>query len=229
MKDTMLMSPYHRVSSGLSVDEIQQKYNAFAPWYNSLEGLLELSGLRSLRRNLLQQAAENVLEVAVGTGQTLPYYPPSCRLTAVDVSPAMLALARKRAMRLGRRVAFQVMDAEHLAFPDHSFHTVVDTLAICTFPQPVAALREMARVCKPEGRLLLLEHGRSHRAWLGRLQDRWAARHAAQLGCWWNREPLALVRQAGLQPLATRRTFFGIFQVMEVLPTEAMPAATGQG
>lgn len=223
------MSPYHRVLSGLSTNEIQQRYNAFAPWYNRLEGLLELSGLRSLRRGLLQHAAGNVLEVAVGTGQTLPYYPPSCRLTAVDVSSAMLALARQRATRLGRRVTFQVMDAERLAFPDHHFDTVVDTLAVCTFPQPVVALREMARVCKPDGRLLLLEHGRSDRAWLGRWQDRWAARHAAQLGCWWNREPLALVRQAGLQPLAIRKTFFGIFQVMEVLPTEAMPAATGEG
>jgi ubiquinone/menaquinone biosynthesis C-methylase UbiE len=178
---------------------------------------------------LLQQAVGNVLEVAVGTGKTLPYYSPSCQLTAVDVSPAMLALARKRATRLGRHVTFQVMDVEHLAFPDHHFNTVVDTLAVCTFPQSVAALREMDRVCKPDGRLLLLEHGRSNWSWLGQWQDRRAARHATKLGCWWNREPLALVRQAVLQPLMTRQAFFGIFHVMEILPAGTMSTAPGEG
>ena len=220
------MSSYKHNPSGLSTDEIQQKYNTFASWYDLLEGLPEFLGIRHLRRHLLRQASGNVLEVAVGTGKNLPYYPTSCQLTAVDVSPAMLTIARKRAMRLGRHVTFQVMDVEHLAFPDHSFDTVIDTLAVCTFPHPVVALGEMARVCKPGGRLLLLEHGRSDWPRLGRWQDRWATRHAAKLGCWWNREPLALVRQAGLELLTTQRTFFGIFHVMAVRPTGIMSAAT---
>lgn len=133
----------------------------------------------------------------------------------------MLAIARKRANSLGLDVTFQVMDAEHLAFADQCFDTVVDSFTLCTFPDPIVALQEMPHVCKPAGRLLLLEHGRSDREWLGRWQDRQAARHAKRLRCQWNREPHALVRQGGLQLITARRTFFGVFHV-----TEPMPAGT---
>jgi methyltransferase OMS1 len=113
------------------------------------------------------------------------------------------------------------MDAEHLGLPDHSFDTVVDALALCTFSNPVVVLREMARVCRREGRLLLLEHGRSDWEWLGEWQDRHAERHARRLCCHWNRQPLELVRDAGLTLRAARRAFFGIFHVLEVTPAGA--------
>jgi ubiquinone/menaquinone biosynthesis C-methylase UbiE len=130
----------------------------------------------------------------------------------------MLTIARKRATKLGLPVSFEIMDVEKLAFPDQTFDTVVDTLGLCTFPDPVAALREMARVCRPDGRILLLEHGRSDREWLGRWQDRRADNHAKRLGCRWNREPLDVVRQAGLKVLATERTFLGILHLLEATP-----------
>lgn len=218
------MSEDHRVACPMQKKDIQQKYNQFAPWYDLVEGLPELLGVRTLRHTLLQRAAGRVLEVAVGTGKNLRHYPSSCQLTAIDLSPAMLAIAHKRANRLGLDMTFGVMDAEQLAFADQCFDTVVDSLTLCTFPDPIAALRELARVCKPAGHILLLEHGRSDRAGLGRWQDRWAARHARRLGCQWNREPLALVRQAGLRLLATRRTFFGVFHVMETVPAGTGPA-----
>jgi ubiquinone/menaquinone biosynthesis C-methylase UbiE len=202
-------------------EEIRLKYNRFAPWYDLAEGLPELLGVKNLRHTLLQRAAGQVLEVAVGTGKNLPYYATMCRLTAVDVSLAMVMRARQRVGKLGLDVHFQVMDAAHLGFPDQHFDTVVDALALCTFPDPVAVLLEMSRVCRPEGHVLLLEHGHSDRAWLGRWQDRHAERHARHLGCHWNREPLELLRQAGLRLITTERRFFGIFHLLE-----AAPAAT---
>jgi len=95
---------------------------------------------------------------------------------------------------------------------------VVSSLTTCTFPNPVAALQEMGRVCRPEGKILLLEHGRSDRAWLGRWQDERADRHAKQLGCHWNREPLELVREAGLKIVNAQRLFFGIFYQINAEP-----------
>jgi ubiquinone/menaquinone biosynthesis C-methylase UbiE len=164
---------------------------------------------------LLRRASGKVLEVAVGTGKNLPYYPRGCRIIAVDLSREMLKVARKRAVKLSLDISFLQAAAEVLPFQDKSFDTVVSSLTTCTFPNPVLALREMARVCRTGGKILLLEHGRSDRKWLANWQDRKDERHAGQLGCHWNREPLELVRQAGLKMVTARRTFFGIFHEIE--------------
>jgi ubiquinone/menaquinone biosynthesis C-methylase UbiE len=127
----------------------------------------------------------------------------------------MLSKAKRRADRVGLPGKFEVMNAEHLPLPDESFDAVVDTMSLCTFPNPVATLKELARVCRPSGRVLLLEHGRSDRAWLGGFQDRRAGKHAEPLGCQWNREPLQLVEQSGLRILHAERHFFGVFHLIE--------------
>jgi ubiquinone/menaquinone biosynthesis C-methylase UbiE len=204
--------------------EIRQKYNRVARWYNVLNALPEVLGVKTLRRVLLRQASGRILEIAVGTGRNLRHYPRTCQITGVDFSPAMLEVARREGQRLGVKTRFLVMDAESLAFPDHTFDTVVSSLTVCTFADPVAALREMARVCRADGRILLLEHGRSDREWLGRWQDRRADRHAKALGCRWNREALELIRQAGLAVIAARRVFFGIFHVVEAKPLSSASA-----
>ena len=199
-------------------EEVRRNYDAFAPKFDLAEGLPELLGVKNLRRRLLERASGDILEVGVGTGKNLRYYPSSCSITAVDLSQGMMKIARRLAHRLGLQVAFQVMDAEALAFPDCSFDTVVDSLNLCTFVDPLRALREIARVCRPGGRILLLEHGRSDRGWLGRWQDRRADRHAARLGCRWNLEPLDLLARAGLPVVEARRNFFGIFYEIEARP-----------
>jgi ubiquinone/menaquinone biosynthesis C-methylase UbiE len=203
-------------------EEIRQKYDKVAPRYDLMEAIPELLGVKKLRRRLLQlhppHRGGKVLEVAAGTGKNFCYYPKTCQITAVDLSPAMLEIARKRADSLDLNITFLVTDAETLDFPGQSFDMVVSSLTLCTFPDPVAALREMARVCRADGRILLLEHGRSDREWLGLWQDRRADRHAEGLGCHWDREPLDLVRQAGLTLISARRTFFGIFHEIEAMP-----------
>jgi ubiquinone/menaquinone biosynthesis C-methylase UbiE len=167
---------------------------------------------------VLRQASRRVLEVAVGTGKNLPYYPTGCEIIAVDLSREMLAIAQTRATRLQMNVSFLLADAEALPFSDASFDTVVSSLSTCTFPNPVAALAEIARVCRSDGKILLLEHGRSNREWLGRWQDRHADQFAKPLGCHWNREPLELVQQAGLKVDNSRRVFFGVFHQIEAAP-----------
>jgi ubiquinone/menaquinone biosynthesis C-methylase UbiE len=127
----------------------------------------------------------------------------------------MLNVARKRPGKLSMNASLLVADAETLPFSDDSFDTVVSSLSTCTFPNPVAALREMARVCRTEGKILLLEHGRSDRERLGRWQDRHADKFATPVGCQWNREPLELVRAAGLKVDEAKRNFFGIFHQIE--------------
>jgi ubiquinone/menaquinone biosynthesis C-methylase UbiE len=203
---------------GFASREISAKYDRFARWYDWLEAIPNLLGLSRLRRILLRRASGKVLEVAVGTGKNLPYYPRDCRIIALDLSSEMLRVARNRAAKLSVQVFFLVADAEALPFSDKTFDTVVSSLSTCTFPDPVAALEEMARVCRHEGRVLLLEHGRSDRERLGRWQDRHADQFAKPLGCHWNREPLDMVRKAGLEVNTARRFFFGIFDQIEAAP-----------
>jgi ubiquinone/menaquinone biosynthesis C-methylase UbiE len=130
----------------------------------------------------------------------------------------MLDIARHKAENLGLLLDLQVMDAQELDFADGSFDVVVSALSTCTFPDPVAALREMGRVVKPDGRILLLEHGRSSWRLLSRFQDRGAHRHFETAGCRWNQEPLDLVQAAGLTVTDHRRSFFGVFHAVEVRP-----------
>lgn len=202
-----------------TTEEVRDRYNENASLYALCEPVLDYLGLQRLRQRLLTRASGDVLEVAVGTGANLKYYPADCRLTAVDISESMLEVARRKAEKLNRAVSFEVMDAEHLEFPDNRFDTVVSTLTMCTFIHPAAVLQEMARVCRPEGRILLLEHGRSSWKAIGRWQDRHEQWHAKQLGCHWNRKPLTVVKEAGLPLELSRRSFLGIFHLMIVRPT----------
>jgi ubiquinone/menaquinone biosynthesis C-methylase UbiE len=130
----------------------------------------------------------------------------------------MLKRARSRSRHLGLVAHFAVMDGEELAIRTQAADTVLSSLTLCTFPEPTRALREMARICRREGQVLLLEHGRSDRPWLGRWQDRRAAPHASTLGCQWNREPLELVREAGLKVEQARRWLLGVFNLIVARP-----------
>src|SRR5215468_7617382 len=110
------------------------------------------------RQWVCSQAVGGVLEVAVGTGLNLAHYPRGVRLTGVDFSPAMLAVARRRATDLGRQVDLREGEAQALDFPDASFDTVVCTFSLCAIPDDRMALTEMARVLRPGGLLLLADH-----------------------------------------------------------------------
>ncbi|MGH7927116.1 MAG: class I SAM-dependent methyltransferase [Candidatus Binatia bacterium] len=198
--------------------ELADKYDRFACWYDWVEGIPDVLGIRVLRRRLVREARGRVLEVAVGTGKNLRYYPRESRIVAVDLSKEMLKIAQMRAGKLSMKVSLLLADAAALPFADESFDAVVSSLSTCTFPDPVAALREMARVCRPTGKVLLIEHGRSDREWLGRWQDRHAVEFAKPLGCHWNREPLDILKQAGLKVVTAQRNFFGVFHQIEAVP-----------
>ncbi len=199
--------------------EIRRAYDRYASWYDRLEWLLEALLLRRLRRRLLARAHGRVLDVAGGTGANLPWLPSGCRVTLADLSAGMIAVARRKSRRIP--VAdLMVAAAERLPFADAVFDTVVTSLATCTFADPVAAAREMSRVCRPGGRILLLEHGRSGRAWLARWQDRHAEAHARRLGCWWNRDPIAVVRAAGLEPKVVERRLAGALYAIDIVNME---------
>jgi ubiquinone/menaquinone biosynthesis C-methylase UbiE len=107
------------------------------------------------------RAVGDTLEVAIGTGLNLPHYPVDARLTGVDLSPEMLAVAETSAAKIGRPIDLVEGDAQDLPFAERSFDTVVCTYALCSVPDDARAISEMNRVLKPGGRLILVDHIRS--------------------------------------------------------------------
>ena len=136
-----------------------------------------------------------ILEIGVGTGRNLAYYPEGADITAIDLSPAMLERARARAG--SRRVDFHEMDAQALEFPDDCFDIVLATFVFCSVPDPVLGLLEAYRVCKPTGKLLLVEHVRPERRLLGRVFDQLNPVVRRFLGPEINRRTVQNVRLAG--------------------------------
>ncbi|MFC6837713.1 class I SAM-dependent methyltransferase [Halomarina ordinaria] len=182
-------------------------------------GWLEERLVGRYRERLFSRAEGRVLDVACGTGPNFAHLPERTDLVGVDLSEAMLRGAARTARDLDRDADLRVADAEALPFEDDAFDTVVSALSTCTFPDPVAVLREMDRVCAPDGRILLFEHGRSSVPALARLQDRFASRHFERMGCRWNQEPVDVVREAGLRVEGVRRDVLGLFTSLVVVPT----------
>jgi len=160
------------------------------------------------RQWVCSRAAGEVLEVAVGTGLNLPFYPAQVRLTGVDLSPAMLAQARKRATELGRDIVLGEADAQALPFPNASFDTVVCTLSLCTVPDERVAISEMWRVLRPGGRLLLLDHVGS-RWWPVWVVQRLVEVFTARSREYQTRRPLPLVKAAGFEIAESQRLKIG--------------------
>ncbi|MBX0286840.1 class I SAM-dependent methyltransferase [Haloarcula salinisoli] len=171
-----------------------------------------------LRKRAFGEARGRVLDVACGAGTNFRYLPGSAQLVGVDVSAEMVEAARAELDELRRGGTVYRMDAQDLQFPDDSFDTVISALSTCTFPDPVAALSEMARVCRPDGRVLLFEHGRSDVELLGRFQDWRADAHYEQHGCRWTQEPLAHFEGTELTVLESETLFAGMVTIIEARP-----------
>lgn len=140
-------------------DKIRQRYDRLAPWFDSLEGFLEGLIFRRLRKKLWSQVSgDHILEVGVGTGKNFGLYPTQGRITAIDFSPKMLAQAARKRERKQIKVDLDLLDVQQLCYADNSFDTVVATFVFCSVPKPRKGLKEIQRVLKPGGQLLLLEH-----------------------------------------------------------------------
>jgi ubiquinone/menaquinone biosynthesis C-methylase UbiE len=142
-------------------ERVRRHYDRAAGSYDRLIAWAERAFFGDGREWACSRARGEVLEIAIGTGRNLPFYPADVRLTGIELSPKMLDIARRRADEGGIEADLRVGDAQNLPFPDVSFDMVVATLALCTITDDRRAVAEAARVLRPGGRLLLLEHVRS--------------------------------------------------------------------
>ena len=173
---------------------------AFSTWYGLLMQRIDDSGLGDIRRALLAEAHGRVLDIGTGTGSNLPLFPAAVDLVVSEPSPNMpRALRRRLDDEGGRAIDLVQAGAENLPFEDASFDCVTSTLVMCTMPDPRAGLEEIARVLKPGGAFLFLEHVRSANRRVARTQDflvrPW--RFIAD-GCHCNRDSLATIEASPL-------------------------------
>jgi phosphatidylethanolamine/phosphatidyl-N-methylethanolamine N-methyltransferase len=156
-----------------------------------------------------------VLEVGVGTGKSMPYYPSGMAITAIDLSPRMLDQARMHAARDLIAVDLREADVQALPFPDASFDTAIASCVFCSVPDPVLGLRELRRVLVPGGQLLLLEHVLSHRPLLGPIMGMLNPLVVGMMGANINREIVENVRRAYFTDLHVEDLWLDIVKRIE--------------
>ena len=208
----------------------QQPSSAYAVWlrvmalvYDPFVWLGELVGMRRRRRELVAGARGRVVEIGAGTGLNLPHYSDRVEeLVLTEPEPAMRRKLARRCERVGRAARISDASALHLPFRDASVDTVVSTLVLCTVPDPEAALREIARVLRPGGQLLFIEHIRSGSRLLAAYQDvmlrPWRGFAG---GCVCNRPTLQLMQACGFTGTADTAVWRG-------MPAIVHPLAVGQ-
>ncbi|WP_242694643.1 class I SAM-dependent methyltransferase [Pseudogracilibacillus auburnensis] len=153
----------------------------------------------SWRKDLLKNLQGNILEVGVGTGANLSYYPSNVHVTGIDFSPKMLMKAYEKIDKAEVKVVLREMDAQDMDFPDNTFDAVVSTYVFCSIPNPVKGFKEIRRVVKPEGKIVMLEHMRSENVVAGKILDLMNPLTVRIVGANVNRKTIENIEKAGLR------------------------------
>lgn len=204
----------------LNVNEkIKRRYNRISGIYEVIDRMIKAEW----RLNLLSTISGNVLEVGIGTGANLPFYPTHTKsLTGVDFSRGMLKHAQEKVAK--GRYPFPIRlieaDIQALPFPDNAFDTVVSTCVFCSIPEPLSGFKELKRVCKPNGQILMLEHMRSDQKWVGIVMDVLNPLTVRLWGANINRETIITIERSGLKIEKDKNLMGSIFRELLVAPNK---------
>lgn len=197
--------------------KVTRRYNRMARIYDLYDAPMELMGTKKRRGDLIEGATGTTLEVGVGTGKNLRYYPVGVEVTGIDVSSQMLKRATDRLAGLPVHAQLIEADVQDLPFDDDTFDTAVGTCVFCSVADPVQGLKELGRVVRPDGRILLLEHVRPTNRILGRFADVVSGFTRRIFGFRTNRRTEENVAAAGLDIVEVTRS--GVWRQIVARPT----------
>ncbi|MCL4765502.1 MAG: methyltransferase domain-containing protein [Hyphomicrobiaceae bacterium] len=207
-----------------------ERYQRIASLYDLLDLPFEYGRYRRIRPLLFQGVSGRILDAGVGTGRNIPFYPPDSQVVGIDLSPAMLARAARRARKLGRSVELHRMDVTRLDMPDRSFDAAVASFLFCVLPdeRQVAALREIGRVLKPGGILRLLEYVRPKGALRSALARLWEPWMAWAYGAGFDRHTEQHVPESGLELLESRFVVDDLIKLISLRASEIKGESKGR-
>jgi phosphatidylethanolamine/phosphatidyl-N-methylethanolamine N-methyltransferase len=188
---------------------IERLYAQCASFYDRICGPMLEAGRREAMHELAFRPGDRILEIGIGTGLTAPLYPPDCTVTGIDVSAEMLREAAKHinAESRGARARIQLlqMDAANLRFADESFDVLYAAYVISVVPDPLAVLREMHRVCRVGGHIVLLNHFLSDNPFLAKVERMISPLTTSQLGFRTDLDAGRLLARLPLTPISMRK------------------------
>jgi ubiquinone/menaquinone biosynthesis C-methylase UbiE len=174
------------------------------------------------KRRLFSKIRGEALMVAAGTGNDFQFFPPGQEILAIDISPKMLERAARKAAACSGSIELREMDVCALPLPDASFDTVVTVCTFCSVPRPVAGLRELRRVLKPDGQLLMFEHVRSKIGVVGVLLDL-MTQLSRRFGPELNRDTVANVVKAGFTLRREENIYLDVVKTIEAVKQPGQP------
>jgi ubiquinone/menaquinone biosynthesis C-methylase UbiE len=200
-------------------ERIRKRYDRLSPYYDLFESFLEKVAFSKWRKKIFSYLkGENILEVGVGTGKNFSHYPTDKRLTAIDFSPGMLSKARRKAEINRMNVDLAEMDVQELQFEDQTFDTVLATFVFCSVPDPIKGLKEIKRICKKGGKVILLEHVTPSGRLLRKLFDTLNPVIVRLMGVNINRETIMNIKKARLKIEEERNMLNNIVKMVVASP-----------
>ncbi len=197
---------------------IQKKYDRFSRFYDLFESVFEKNLYGKWRKDLIGDIKGRILEVGIGTGKNLSYYNKDAKVIGIDISPKMLEKAKMRQKGFEKNITLIQMDAQDMQFEDNSFDYVVCTFVFCSVPDPIKVLKEMKRVCKKNGRILMIEHMLSEHKIIAFFEHIHNPIMRALFGFNINRRTVENIKKSGLEIYRIKNLFFfDVFRKIEII------------